>query len=111
THIFAGPSDARFVWKKNGQKVGVCVNEQSHTLADGRVHVLSWVKDAVAENSEYHCSITSKAGNKTSKVLIAVEGKDSIGHNGWIKEYNSWRSAVSEHNTMMQNWKTTWESC
>uniref|UniRef100_K7G786 Semaphorin 4D n=1 Tax=Pelodiscus sinensis TaxID=13735 RepID=K7G786_PELSI len=113
-HLFCqatGPSDARFVWKKNGQKMEVCVSEQSHALADGRVHILSWVKDAVAENSEYHCSVLSKAGNKTSKVLITVEGKDNTGQAGWIKEYDLWRSAVSEHDTMMQNWKMTWESC
>ncbi|XP_034630232.1 semaphorin-4D isoform X2 [Trachemys scripta elegans] len=113
-HLFCqatGPSDARFVWKKNGQKVEVCVSEQSHALADGRVHILSWVKDAVAENSEYHCSVLSKAGNKTSKVLITVEEKDSTGQAGWVKEYDSWKSAVSEHHAMMQNWKTTWESC
>ncbi|XP_043370684.1 semaphorin-4D isoform X2 [Dermochelys coriacea] len=113
-HLFCqatGPSDARFVWKKNGQKAEVCVSEQSHALADGRVHILSWVKDAVAENSEYHCSVLSKAGNKTSKVLITVEGKDSNGQAGWVKEYDSWKSAVSEHHAMMQSWKTTWENC
>ncbi|CAM5155086.1 unnamed protein product [Natator depressus] len=113
-HLFCqatGPSDARFVWTKNGQKVEVCVSEQSHALADGRVHILSWVKDAVAENSEYHCSVLSKAGNKSSKVLITVEGKDSAGQAGWVKEYDSWKSAVSEHHAMMQSWKTTWESC
>ncbi|XP_074851171.1 semaphorin-4D isoform X2 [Carettochelys insculpta] len=113
-HLFCqatGPTDAHFVWKKNGQKVEVCVSEQAHTLADGRVHILSWVKDAVAENSEYHCSVLSKAGNKTSKVIITVEGKDSTGQSGWAKEYDSWRSALSEHHVMMQNWKTTWESC
>ncbi|XP_074923303.1 semaphorin-4D isoform X3 [Chelonoidis abingdonii] len=113
-HLFCqatGPSDARFVWKKNGQKMEVCVSEQSHALADGRMLILSWVKDAVAENSKYCCSVLSKAGNKSSKVLITVEGKDSTGQAEWVKEYDSWKSAVSEHHAMMQNWKTTWESC
>nr|XP_032628268.1 semaphorin-4D isoform X1 [Chelonoidis abingdonii] len=112
-HLFCqatGPSDARFVWKKNGQKMEVCVSEQSHALADGRMLILSWVKDAVAENSKYCCSVLSKAGNKSSKVLITVEGKDSTGQAEWVKEYDSWKSAVSEHHAMMQNWKTTWVS-
>lgn len=73
--IFTGPSDAHFVWKKNGQNMEVCVNKQSHALPDGGVHILSWVKDAVEENTEYHCSVISKAGSKTSKVLITVENK------------------------------------
>uniref|UniRef100_A0A8C0H697 Ig-like domain-containing protein n=1 Tax=Chelonoidis abingdonii TaxID=106734 RepID=A0A8C0H697_CHEAB len=91
--------DARFVWKKNGQKMEVCVSEQSHALADGRMLILSWVKDAVAENSKYCCSVLSKAGNKSSKVLITVEGKGRLLQ--WV---------FSEHHAMMQNWKTTWVS-
>ncbi|XP_014464176.1 semaphorin-4D isoform X2 [Alligator mississippiensis] len=113
-HLFCqatGPSDAHFVWKKNGQNMEVCVNKQSHALPDGGVHILSWVKDAVEENTEYHCSVISKAGSKTSKVLITVENKDSAGQDGWTKEFDSWRSAITEHDKMMQNWKKTWESC
>ncbi|XP_006022453.1 semaphorin-4D isoform X2 [Alligator sinensis] len=113
-HLFCqatGPSDTHFVWKKNGQNMEVCVNKQSHALPDGRVHILSWVKDAVEENTEYHCSVISKAGSKTSKVLITVENKDSAGQDGWTKEFDSWRSAITEHDKMMQNWKKTWESC
>ncbi|XP_019410325.1 PREDICTED: semaphorin-4D isoform X2 [Crocodylus porosus] len=113
-HLFCqatGPSDAHFVWKKNGQNMEACVNKQSHALPDGRVHILSWVKDAVEENTEYHCSVISKAGSKTSKVLITVENKDSARQDGWTKEFDSWRSAISEHDKMMQNWKKTWESC
>ncbi|XP_019372853.1 PREDICTED: semaphorin-4D isoform X2 [Gavialis gangeticus] len=113
-HLFCqatGPSDAHFVWKKNGQNMEVCINKQSHALPDGRVHILSWVKDAVEENTEYHCSVISKAGSKTSKVLITVENKDSAGQDGWTKEFDSWRSAITEHDKMMQNWKKTWESC
>lgn len=52
-----------------------CITEQSHVLLDGRVHVLSWVKDSVSENTEYSCSFISKAGNATSEVLITVEDK------------------------------------
>ncbi|KAJ7408188.1 hypothetical protein BTVI_60696 [Pitangus sulphuratus] len=52
-----------------------CLTEQSHVLLDGRVHVLSWVKDSVSEHTEYSCSFVSKAGNATSGVLITVQDK------------------------------------
>lgn len=47
-------------------------------LFDGRVHVLSWVKDSVSENTEYKCSLVSEAGNTTSEVLITVEDKGRL---------------------------------
>ncbi|KFQ22785.1 hypothetical protein N331_00687, partial [Merops nubicus] len=103
-----GPDDSYFVWKKNGQKIKACITEQSHMLFDGRVHVLSWLKDSVSENTEYKCSLISKVGNVTSEVLITVEDKDSAGQDGWTKEFNTWRSVINEHDKMMQNWKKTW---
>ncbi|XP_061230637.1 semaphorin-4D isoform X2 [Neopsephotus bourkii] len=106
-----GPDGSYFVWKKNGQKMKACVTEQSHMLFDGRVHVLSWVKDSVSENTEYKCSFVSEAGNTTSEVLITVEDKDSAGQDGWTKEFHTWRSAISEHDKMMRSWRKTWESC
>uniref|UniRef100_A0A8C0F918 Uncharacterized protein n=1 Tax=Bubo bubo TaxID=30461 RepID=A0A8C0F918_BUBBB len=90
--------------------MNACITEQSHMLFDGRVHVLSWVKDSVSENTEYQCSLISKVGNATSEVLITVE--DKVLHSeGWTKEFDTWRSAISEHDKMMQNWRKTWESC
>lgn len=55
-----------------------CITEQSHMLFDGRVHVLSWMKDLVSENTEYKCSFISKAGNTTSEVRITVEEKGRL---------------------------------
>uniref|UniRef100_A0A8U8CG96 Uncharacterized protein n=1 Tax=Geospiza parvula TaxID=87175 RepID=A0A8U8CG96_GEOPR len=96
------PDNSYFVWRKNGQKMKACITEQSHTLLDGRVHVLSWVKDSVSENTEYRCSFISKVGNTTSEVT---------GQDAWTKEFDTWRSAISEHDKMMQNWRKTWETC
>ncbi|XP_063996590.1 semaphorin-4D isoform X3 [Pogoniulus pusillus] len=113
-HLFCqatGPDDSYFVWEKNGQRMKACITEQSHMLFDGRVHVLSWVKDLVSENTEYKCSFISKAGNTMSKVLITVEDKDSVDQNGWTKEFYTWRTAISEHDKMMQNWRKTWDTC
>lgn len=78
TDVFTGPDDSYFVWKKNGQKMKACITEQSHMLFDGRVHVLSWVKDSVSENTEYKCSFISKVGNATSEVHITVENKGRL---------------------------------
>ncbi|XP_071587528.1 semaphorin-4D isoform X3 [Heliangelus exortis] len=111
-HLFCqatGPNDSYFVWEKDGQKMKACITEQSHMLFDGRVHVLSWVKDSVSVNTGYKCSFISKVGNTTSEVRITVEGRAD--QDGWTKEFDTWRSAINEHDKMMQNWRKTWESC
>ncbi|CAI5787015.1 semaphorin-4D isoform X2 [Podarcis lilfordi] len=104
-----GPRDAYFVWGKNGQKMEACVSQQTQALADGRWHLLSWVKDAIAQDSEYRCRVISKAGTKTSTSYITVE--DSSYQDTWSKEFANWRSIISEHDRRMESWKKTWESC
>nr|XP_016846459.1 PREDICTED: semaphorin-4D isoform X4 [Anolis carolinensis] len=104
-----GPRDAYFVWKKNGRILEACINEQSHVLADGRLHLLSWVKDTIVQDSEYCCLVVSKSGNKTSTSYITVEGNNF--QDNWSREFASWRSVVTEHDKMMETWKKTWESC
>uniref|UniRef100_A0A8B9HY87 Ig-like domain-containing protein n=1 Tax=Anser brachyrhynchus TaxID=132585 RepID=A0A8B9HY87_9AVES len=111
TDIFIGPNDSHFVWKKNGQRMKACITEQSHMLFDGRVHVLSWVKDAVSENTKYECSFISKVGNTASEVLITIFMHPELTGDGWTKEFVTWRTAINEHDKMMQNWMKTWESC
>uniref|UniRef100_A0A803XV45 Semaphorin 4D n=1 Tax=Meleagris gallopavo TaxID=9103 RepID=A0A803XV45_MELGA len=113
-HLFCqatGPDDSHFVWKKNGQEMKACITEQAHRLFDGRVHVLSWVKDSVSGNTKYKCSFISKIGNTTSEVLIKVKDTDSVDKDGWTREFDTWRTAISEHDKMMQNWRKTWGSC
>ncbi|KAJ7335621.1 hypothetical protein JRQ81_013562 [Phrynocephalus forsythii] len=103
------PQDAHFVWEKNGQKIETCVSEQTHVLADGRVHVLTWIKDAVVQDSQYCCLVSSKAGNKMSTSYISVEGSNN--QDSWSRGFASWKSIISEHDKLMTNWKKTWESC
>lgn len=67
-----GPADVRFVWEKNGQELETCVPVQSHALPGGRAHVLSWLRDAVHESTEYRCSVLSSAGSQTSQVRVTV---------------------------------------
>lgn len=67
-----GPADIHVVWEKNGRALETCVPVQTHALPDGRAHALSWLQDAIRESTEYRCSVISSAGNKTSKVQVAV---------------------------------------
>ncbi|MEE6459678.1 hypothetical protein FKM82_000696 [Ascaphus truei] len=110
-HLFChatGPGDAHFTWEKDGVTMESCVREEVHPLADGNVHLLSWVRDIATRDAEYHCIVKSKSGMKSSKVLITVS--DTI-RQDWSHELAKWRSAVSEHTNVMEGWKKTWESC
>ncbi|KAM5329901.1 semaphorin-4D isoform 4-T7 [Glossophaga mutica] len=78
-HLFCqatGPADVRFVWEKNGHKLETCVPVQTHTLPDGRVYMLSWLRDAIRESTEYRCSILSSVGSQTSQVRVTVMKRD-----------------------------------
>ncbi|XP_056660499.1 semaphorin-4D isoform X3 [Monodelphis domestica] len=113
-HLFCqatGPSDVHVLWEKNGQKIDVCVSVQTHLLPDGKVYYFSWVKDTLRESSEYCCSFLSKTGNKTSKARITVDRQEATRQESWTRELSNWKSAVHEHDQMMQNWRKAWESC
>uniref|UniRef100_A0A5F8GFP5 Semaphorin 4D n=1 Tax=Monodelphis domestica TaxID=13616 RepID=A0A5F8GFP5_MONDO len=109
--FFLGPSDVHVLWEKNGQKIDVCVSVQTHLLPDGKVYYFSWVKDTLRESSEYCCSFLSKTGNKTSKARITVDRQEATRQESWTRELSNWKSAVHEHDQMMQNWRKAWESC
>ncbi|XP_069817796.1 semaphorin-4D isoform X2 [Dendropsophus ebraccatus] len=110
-HLFChgtGPKDARFIWEKDGVKMESCAKEGVLPLGEGNVHILSWVRDIATKEAEYHCTIESEAGRKSSKVFIRVTG--SLSH-GWSNELARWKSAVSDHSNIMESWKKNWESC
>uniref|UniRef100_G3QDW9 Semaphorin 4D n=1 Tax=Gorilla gorilla gorilla TaxID=9595 RepID=G3QDW9_GORGO len=106
-----GPADIRFVWEKNGQALETCVPVQTHALPDGRAHALSWLQDAIRESAEYRCSVLSSAGNKTSKVQVAVMRPEVTHQEKWTRELSAWRAVAGEHDRMMQSWRKAWESC
>uniref|UniRef100_A0A5F8GNA7 Semaphorin 4D n=1 Tax=Monodelphis domestica TaxID=13616 RepID=A0A5F8GNA7_MONDO len=113
-HSFREPGaifDVHVLWEKNGQKIDVCVSVQTHLLPDGKVYYFSWVKDTLRESSEYCCSFLSKTGNKTSKARITVDRQEATRQESWTRELSNWKSAVHEHDQMMQNWRKAWESC
>lgn len=85
-----------------------CAKEAILPLAEGNVHILSWVRDIATKDAEYHCIIDSEVGRKSSKVFIRVTGSLNL---GWSNELARWKSAVSEHSNIMEGWKKTWESC
>ncbi|KAM4052069.1 semaphorin-4D isoform 2-T3 [Anomaloglossus baeobatrachus] len=110
-HLFChgtGPKDAHFVWEKDGVKMESCAKEAVLPLAEGNVHILTWVRDTASKDAEYHCTIESEVGRKSSKVFIRATGSLNL---GWSNELSRWKSAVSEHSSIMEGWKKSWESC
>ncbi|KAM5329900.1 semaphorin-4D isoform 3-T6 [Glossophaga mutica] len=111
-HLFCqatGPADVRFVWEKNGHKLETCVPVQTHTLPDGRVYMLSWLRDAIRESTEYRCSILSSVGSQTSQVRVTVMKREVTQQEKWTRELTAWKAVVGEHDRMMQSWRK--ESC
>ncbi|XP_053323723.1 semaphorin-4D isoform X3 [Spea bombifrons] len=110
-HLFChatGPEDLHFTWEKDGIQMESCVQEAVHTMADGNVHILSWVRDVATRDAEYQCTVKSKSVLKSSKVFIRVT--DGVSQ-GWSSELSRWKSAINEHNSVMEGWKKSWESC
>uniref|UniRef100_A0A4W3IHV9 Semaphorin 4D n=1 Tax=Callorhinchus milii TaxID=7868 RepID=A0A4W3IHV9_CALMI len=108
-HLFCqaiGFSDLHFIWERNGQKVTNSIKDQSQALRDGRMHVLSWLKDTITADTEYQCCAVSRRRNVVSKVLIVVE--DALIQKRWSKELAKWKKAVDDHEQMMQAWTKSW---
>ncbi|XP_035579428.1 semaphorin-4D isoform X2 [Zalophus californianus] len=113
-HLFCqatGPADVHFVWEKNGRELETCVPTQTHTLLDGRTHVLSWLQDTTRESAEYRCSVLSSTGNKTSRAWVTVRRHEATHQEQWTRELAAWRAVVGEHDRMMRSWRKAWESC
>ncbi|XP_048476519.1 semaphorin-4D-like [Rhincodon typus] len=108
-HLFCqaiGPKDLHFIWKKNGQRVTESVTHQTQPLRDGRIHIISWLKDTVTTDTQYHCHVISNKGKAKSNVLIVV--KDNLAQKTWSKELAKWRKAIDDHEQMMQAWMKSW---
>uniref|UniRef100_A0A8C0XNN5 Semaphorin-4D n=1 Tax=Castor canadensis TaxID=51338 RepID=A0A8C0XNN5_CASCN len=113
-HLFCqatGPADIRFTWEKHGRALEMCVPMQAHVLPDGRVHLLSWLRDTIQESTEYRCSALSSAGNQTSKVRVTVLRHEAAQQEKWSRELAAWQAVVGEHDRLMQGWRKAWESC
>ncbi|KAG7477092.1 hypothetical protein MATL_G00090440 [Megalops atlanticus] len=105
-----GPSDLHIRWEVNGQSLKTPVTEYRHALTAGGVFMSSWVREeGLAKDTHYQCTATSRAGNETSKILISLNSKDEDSVPSG--DLNQWRSALTDHEKLLQSWKKAWESC
>ncbi|KAI1904828.1 hypothetical protein AGOR_G00009690 [Albula goreensis] len=105
-----GPSDLDIHWEVNGQRPETPVTEYRHALTSGVVLMSSWVRGgSQLKDSQYQCTATSHAGNETSKVLISLSNQDE--ESVLSRDLNQWRSALTDHEKLLQSWKKAWESC
>ncbi|XP_067232638.1 semaphorin-4D isoform X3 [Chanodichthys erythropterus] len=105
-----GPRDVSVEWHINGQRLETPVIEYRHVLSHDAVLVSSWLKEeALNEDVQYECTAVSETGNDASKVDLRLNSRDEAGvpHT----DVDQWRNALSEHNTLLQEWKKAWESC
>ncbi|XP_060056514.1 semaphorin-4D isoform X3 [Erinaceus europaeus] len=113
-HLFCqatGPADIRIVWEKNGREPEPCIPVQTLTLSDGRSHVLSWLRDAIQESTQYRCSVISSAGSRTSTVWVSVVRQETTQQEKWSRELAAWKVVAGEHDRMLQGWRKAWENC
>ncbi|KAJ8338978.1 hypothetical protein SKAU_G00357640 [Synaphobranchus kaupii] len=105
-----GPSDLNIRWEVNGQRLETPVTEYRHVSTTGEVFVSSWLRQGdLRKESQYQCIATSHVGNETSKILIGPgpKDKDSV----LSRDLKQWRSALTDHEKLLLNWKEAWESC
>ncbi|KAJ8402363.1 hypothetical protein AAFF_G00368520 [Aldrovandia affinis] len=105
-----GPGDLNIRWEVNGQRLEAPVTEYRHALTGGGVLVSSWVRErGLLRDSQYQCIAASNGGNETSKILISLRRKDE--DRVLSRDLHRWRSALTDHEELLQSWKKAWESC
>ncbi|KAL4617341.1 semaphorin-4D-like isoform X2 [Arapaima gigas] len=105
-----GPSDLRIHWQVNGQKLEAPVEEYRHSLAPLGVFVSSWVRQGgLAKDSQYQCTAASHGGSETSTVVLSLSNRDE--DSSPASDLSQWRSALTDHEKLLQSWKKAWESC
>ncbi|XP_077089630.1 semaphorin-4D isoform X4 [Siphateles boraxobius] len=105
-----GPRDVSVEWHMNGRRLETPAFEHRHVVSHDAVLVSSWLKEeALNEDVTYECTAVSETGNDASKVHLRLNSRDEAGvpHT----HVDQWRNTLSEHNTLLQEWKKAWESC
>ncbi|XDV38165.1 hypothetical protein PO909_007632 [Leuciscus waleckii] len=105
-----GPRDVSVEWHINGRRLETRVFEHRRVVSHDAVLVSSWLREEeVNEDVQYECTAVSATGNDASKVQLRLNGRDEAGvpHT----HVDQWRNTLSEHNTLLQEWKKAWESC
>ncbi|XP_016295526.1 uncharacterized protein LOC107653346 [Sinocyclocheilus anshuiensis] len=99
-----GPRDVSVEWHINGQKLETPVTEYRHVVSHDAVLVSSWLREeALNKGVQYECTAVSAAGSHASRVELRLDSRDEA--------VERWRTALTEHNTLLQQWKKAWESC
>ncbi|XP_042603606.1 semaphorin-4D-like isoform X3 [Cyprinus carpio] len=99
-----GPRDVSVEWHINGQKLETPVTEYRQVVSHDAVLVSSWLREeALNKDVQYECTAVSEAGSDTSRVELRLDSRDEA--------VERWRTALTDHNTLLQQWKKAWESC
>uniref|UniRef100_A0A673MJZ6 Semaphorin-4D-like n=1 Tax=Sinocyclocheilus rhinocerous TaxID=307959 RepID=A0A673MJZ6_9TELE len=100
-----GPRDVSVEWHINGQKLETPVTEYRHVVSHDAVLVSSWLREeALNKGVQYECTAVSAAGSHASRVELRLDSRGKLWH-------ARWRTALTDHNTLLQQWKKAWESC
>uniref|UniRef100_A0A672MZL1 Ig-like domain-containing protein n=1 Tax=Sinocyclocheilus grahami TaxID=75366 RepID=A0A672MZL1_SINGR len=101
----SGPRDVSVEWHINGQKLKTRVTEYRHVVSHDAVLVSSWLKEeALNKDVQYECTAVSEAGNDVSKVDLRLNSRGKVFH------HTRWKHALTDHNTLLQQWKKAWVS-
>ncbi|KTF83559.1 hypothetical protein cypCar_00033584, partial [Cyprinus carpio] len=77
------------------------VTEYRQVVSHDAVLVSSWLKEeALIKDVQYECTAVSEAGSDTSKVELRLNSRDEA--------VERWRTALTDHNTLLQQWKKAW---
>ncbi|RXN12514.1 semaphorin-4D isoform X3 [Labeo rohita] len=102
-----GPRDVSVEWHINGQKLETPVTEYRHVISHDAVLVSSWLREeALNKDVQYECTAVSDAGNDVSKVDLRLNSRDEA--DVPLRDVERWRNALTDHNTLLQQWKKAW---
>ncbi|KAG5272190.1 hypothetical protein AALO_G00162650 [Alosa alosa] len=109
--LAVGPSDVHIHWLVDGQRTQVLsVTEHRLIVTQGTVLLSSWVKEThLTKDSHYQCTATANTGNDTAEVHIRINRRDE--DTDISRDMSEWRSALTDHEKLLQRWKKAWESC
>lgn len=129
----SGPRDVSVEWHINGRRLETRVSEHRRVVSHDAVLVSSWLREkAVSEDVQYECTAVSESGNDASKVQLRLNGRGiaaslalkcailpspvtwcmlcSLSDEAGVPHthVDQWRNTLSEHNTLLQEWKKAW---
>uniref|UniRef100_A0A8C2C1I5 Semaphorin 4D n=1 Tax=Cyprinus carpio TaxID=7962 RepID=A0A8C2C1I5_CYPCA len=108
----SGPRDVSVEWHINGQKLETPVTEYIQVVSHDAVLVSSWLREeALNKDVQYECTAVSAAGSDASRVELRLDSRGKAFHRTAVLAVERWRTTLTDHNTLLQQWKKAWESC